>query len=98
MSTTSFEFQLAVVAYLVIVARWFMVINKYHKDVLEGDNSYQFKNHPIFKGILFLRALTLATVAPLMAFVKPAYFSQFFEGVKVKSRVGIMSGLVRTAK
>jgi hypothetical protein len=97
MSSLNFEVQIAIVVYLVIVARWFMVINKYHNDVLSGDTSYKFKDHPIFKGILFLRALTLASIAPLMAFVKPSYFAQFFDGIKVKSRINVMTHLV-TAK
>lgn len=88
------ESKIALVVYLVIVARWFMVINKYHADVLANDMSYEYKDHPVFKGILCARALVLAAVAPLVAFIKPSYFSQFFDGVKVEGRRAIVSNLI----
>lgn len=94
----SVEFQIAVVVYVVIVARWFSVITKYHKDVLANDSSFQYKDHPIFKTILGGRALVLAAVAPLMAFINPSYFNQFFQGVEVKGRAGVVTGLLGSTR
>jgi hypothetical protein len=76
--------QIALVVYMLIVARWFYVINRYHGEVLAMDTSYTHKHHPVFKAILFGRAIGLAAVAPLFALVKPDYFSQFFDGIKTK--------------
>jgi hypothetical protein len=87
------ETEIALAVYALIVFRWFYVINKYQKDILSDNETYQFKDHFVFKTILFMRALVLAMIAPLMAFVKPSYFTQFFEGVKVEGRTGIVLGL-----
>lgn len=88
------EIQIALLVYFIIVARWFMVINKYHSEILSTDDSYKYKDHPVFKGILLTRALVLASIAPLIAFVKPSYFSQFFDGVKVTNRTSSVSPLI----
>ena len=77
------ESWIALSVYMAIVTRWFMVINKYHHDVLALTDEFEHKNHPVFKTILCGRALVLAAVAPVFAFFKPSYFNQFFDGVKV---------------
>lgn len=74
---------IAVGAYGLIVMRWTYVINKFHNDVLADDTSYQFKEHPVFKGILLGRAILLGTIAPFIAFFQPSLLNQFFDGIKL---------------
>jgi hypothetical protein len=76
----------ASVAYSVMVARWVFVINRFHREVLEGDSSYEYKEHIVFKTLLFTRALVLGAVAPVLSFIKPSYLNQFFDGVKVRTK------------
>jgi len=76
---------IALVAYSAIAARWAFVIHKYQQQVLEGDQSYQYKDHPVFKGLLLGRAAVLGAIAPVMAFVKPSYLNQFIDGVQLPS-------------
>lgn len=83
MQAITTESWIALAVYLLIVTRWFLVINKYHADVLAMTTEYEYKDHPVFKTILYGRALVLASVAPVFAFFKPSYLNQFFEGVKV---------------
>lgn len=73
------------VAYSSLVARWVVVIMRFHRAVLEGDASYEYKEHFVFRAILFGRALVLGLVAPLFSFFNPAYIDQFLFGVKVSS-------------
>jgi hypothetical protein len=83
--TNNEECILAAFAYLVIVVRWFIVINAFHKDVLAVNHSYQYKDHFVFKTLLVARAIILASIAPLVAFIRPSYFNQLFNGVSVKA-------------
>lgn len=69
--------------YGLMVARWVFVINRFHKEVLEGDTSYEYKEHIVFKTLLFCRALVLGAVAPVLSFFNPSYIDQFLVGVKV---------------
>lgn len=86
MQFNNLEVFAALVVYLAIVCRWFMVINRYHVEVLANDSSYEYKDHPIFKGALLLRAVVFASVAPVFALVNPSYFNTFFDGVNVKTK------------
>lgn len=78
----SSECVMAGLAYMAISTRWFLVINAFHREVLRDDTSYVYKEHGVFKSMLLVRAMALALVAPLMAFVRPSYFDQFLNGVK----------------
>jgi hypothetical protein len=76
----------ASVAYSVMVTRWVFVINRFHREVLEGDSSYEYKEHIVFKSLLFARALVLGAVAPVLSFFNPSYINQFIDGVKVHTK------------